>query len=239
MRASLTDKAVEYAGQGWPVFPVSADTKRPRTKHGHLNATKDVDQLREWWKLFDYGGAIATPTGQGLLVIDVDPRNGGRIQEWMPPTRTVRTQHGGWHLHYKLTGGDIISKANLFGRGIDSKSAGGYVLLPPSPGYFWSDTRPRTVLLRPFVEAHIVPGIINEGGGTARLAPQDWYRGVIHDQVVAWAAYFAGVLDDDAEVERQVWGIVQQAKDAGLTVDNAGGHIDAAIRWVLTQEARS
>lgn len=229
----LSQDAVKLARAGWPVFPVDATSKRPKTTHGHLDATTDIGRIVAWATAFDYGGAIATPTGNGLLVIDVDPRNGGSVPAWAPVTRTVETQSGGLHLHYKLDE-DIKSRASMFGPGVDSKSAGGYVLLPPSPGYTWKDTRPRTALTKAFLEGWIVAPT-TPSGGAARLAPEKWYRGIIHDQVVAWAAYFAGELDDD-EVEAAVWAIIDQARASGTRIDNARDHIGSAIRWVLQRE---
>lgn len=237
--ARLSDAAVALAQAGWPVFPVSRTDKHPLTTHGHLDATTSVRQVLQWADRFD-SGAIATPTGgpHKLLVVDVDPRNGGIIPQWCPPTRTVRTQSGGTHLHYKLMDGEVKSRAEAFGPGVDSKSAGGYVLLPPSPGYKWLDTRERTVLPVALVEAHMVLPT-TAGGGAARLAPEQWRRGIIHDQVVAWAAYFAGELDDEDEVTEAVWTMVNQAQRAGVRIDNARDHIGAAIRWVLAREASS
>lgn len=239
MSPTLAEQAVALAEAGWPVFPVDAASKQPRTKHGHLDASTDLARVRAWRGQFTNGGAIATPTGNGFLVIDVDPRNGGKVPDWCPPTRLVRTQSGGFHLHYKLEGGDIVSKASVFGPGVDSKSHGGYVLIPPSPGYEWLDLRPRAVLPKAFVESHFVSGMITSSGSVARLAPERWYRGIIHDQVVAWAAYFAGELETDDEVTAAVWAMVDQARAAGVSIDNNKDHIGTAIRWVLNREARS
>lgn len=233
----LSSAALALAEGGWKVFPVDAVTKRPRTPHGHLDATTDYPTVHGWWQEFDIGGAIATPTGNGLLVIDVDPRNGGSIPHWTPRTRMVKSQSGGWHLHYKIDE-DIKSRAGLFGPGVDSKCAGGYVLLPPSPGYEWVDLAPRTALTKSFLEGWMVQESTSSGGAQ-RLDPSKWQRGIIHDQVVAWAAYFAGELDDEEEVTAATWAMVQRARDAGVTIDNARGHIDSAIRWVLNREANS
>jgi hypothetical protein len=215
------------------VFPVNAETKRPRTPHGHLDASTDSVQIREWAMQFNNGGAIATPTGDGLLVIDIDPRNGGSRPHWAPPTREVKTQSGGIHLHYKVDK-DIKSRAGLFGMGVDAKSAGGYVLLPPSPGYEWVDLRARTSLTKAFLEGWMVQ-TVTSSGGAQRLAPERWHRGIIHDQVVAWAAYFAGTLEYD-EVAPAVWAMVQQARDSGTNIDNSRDHIGTAIRWVQQRE---
>lgn len=232
---TLADAAVALAEAGWPVFPVWADTKRPRTTHGHLDATTDVRQVTQWAGLFNRNGAIATPTGNGLLVIDIDPRNGGRIPFWAPRTRMVKTQSGGIHLHYAVDE-DIKSRAGLFGPGVDSKSAGGYVLIPPSPGYEWADLAPRTRLTAEFLRGHM-RDISTPYGGAQRLAPERWYRGIIHDQVLAWAAYFANESFDEREVYEQVWAMVRQAQESGVHIDNARDHINTAIRWVLAREA--
>lgn len=231
----MVEYALALAQAGWPVFPVNATTKRPRTEHGHLDATTDLAKIAGWADRFNDGGAIATPTGNGLLVVDIDPRNGGRIPHWAPPTRTVITQSGGRHLHYAIDE-DIKSRAGLFGPGVDAKCSGGYVLLPPSPGYEWADLRPRARLMKSVVEAYFSPDS-RERTGVSRLAPDKWYRGIIHDQVVAWAAYFAGEFDGDREqVAKHTWAMVDAAREAGVTIDNARGHIDSAIRWVLARE---
>lgn len=231
----LSDAAIALAGAGWRVFPVDAVYKRPRTKHGHLDATTDANQIFAWRYRFNSGGAIATPTGDGLLVVDIDPRNGGKVPTWAPATRTVRTRSGGLHLHYKIDE-DIKSRAGLFGPGVDAKCAGGYVILPPSPGYEWEALpRPRAALLKDVITSYFAPDA-RERTGTGRLSPENWRRGIIHDQVVAWAAYFAGQLETDEEITRATWTIVERAREAGVRIDNARGHIDTAIRWVLARE---
>lgn len=233
--ADLYRAALDLASAGWAVFPVSAASKRPLTTHGHLDATTDPKQIRRWQAEFQMG-AIATPTGSGLLVIDVDPRHGGRIPDWAPETLMVSTQSGGWHLYYKVDE-DIKSRASLFGPGVDSKSAGGYVLVPPSPGYHWANVQPRASLLADDLRLHMQE-TYTAGGSALRLPPEKWRRGIIHDQVVAWAAYFASQLDDDDTITA-VWAMVDQARQAGIPIDNARGHIDSAIRWVLRREANA
>jgi hypothetical protein len=232
---SMTAEALGLAGQGWQVFPVSAVEKRPRTPHGHLDATTDPRQIHAWSRLFDRGGAIATPTGNGLLVIDVDPRNGGSTPSWCPETLTVSTQSGGLHLYYKITPEDITSRASLFGPGVDSKCRGGYVLVPPSPGYTWTKIKARAQLTTDDVRAHFDTSYAS-GESVARLAPEQWHRGVIHDQVMAWSAYFAGQLAPD-DVPTAVWALVDQARAAGVSIDNARNHIGSAIRWAVARES--
>jgi hypothetical protein len=217
------------------VLPVHAETKRPLTRHGVLDASADPA-----WVIEQRWPAIATPTGNGLLVIDIDPRNGGSRQPWMPDTREVRTQSGGTHLHYRIDE-DVKSRANLFGPGLDSKCAGGYVLIPPSPGYAWVADLPPAPMCRADLERQVDTRSFPSGatGGAARKAPEEWRRGMIHDQVIAWASFMAHDSDDALEVQDSVWELVHRARAAGCRIDNAGNHINSAIRWVMDREAAS
>lgn len=235
---ALSKAAIELAEAGWKVFPVDAGSKRPKTAHGHLDASTNPAVVRRWHHLFDAHGAIATPTGDGLLVIDVDPRSGGHIPNWAPETLTVKTQHDGYHLYYSVDE-DITSRAGLFGRGIDSKSRGGYVLVPPSPGYRWVNVRPRAKVRADDLRLHMVEVGLAGSPMSPRLPPEEWYRGVIHDQVIVWAAHFAGQLMDPDDVTRAVWAMVEQARKHGVHIDNARDHIGSAIRWVLRREANA
>lgn len=54
----------------------------------------------------------------------------------LPPSPTVRTRHGGLHVHLLHPGGDL---RNFAGRlpGVDARGDGGFALLPPSENYEW------------------------------------------------------------------------------------------------------
>jgi hypothetical protein len=136
--------AVECAAAGIPVFPIAAGTKRPHrlVPNGLLNATCDRDVIDGW---FDADPSIdafaAVPGGAGFVVIDIDTKNDGfgllRDLEQrfgkLPDTRTTCTPRGGEHRWFSLPRGvKIDSKNAVFGQGVDIKSAGGYVLMPPS-----------------------------------------------------------------------------------------------------------
>lgn len=108
--------------------------------HGVLDATTDLAKVTAWWSAEprrNIGGRVPP----GVLVLDVDPRHGGldglaRIQlehlEQLPATRTAVSGRGdgGVHLYWQHPGGDATG-ARL-GPGIDLKSRGGYLVLPPS-----------------------------------------------------------------------------------------------------------
>lgn len=139
----MIEEALTLAAEGLPVFPVGAD-KKPRTSSGFKDATAVDHVLRSL-----YGGGpdwegIGVAIPDGLVVIDVDPRNGGNdtlkaLEEAgraLPRTRTTRTQSGGFH--YWLTVPPDVKLRSTLGPGIDVKRAGkGYVVVPPTAGYSW------------------------------------------------------------------------------------------------------
>ena len=110
---------------------------------GLKNATTDPDLIRAWWTRRP-GANIGMATGprSGVVVVDVDIDKGGfetlaalihQHEEWTR-TPTVRTGGGGLHLYFQYPeGAEIRNDAGRkLGPGIDVRSKGGYVLLPPS-----------------------------------------------------------------------------------------------------------
>lgn len=130
MTVSQLEAALDYARSGWAVFPVGRD-KAPLTANGFKDASSDPAEVA---LLFvgkdDANVALAIP--DDIVVIDIDPRNGGRRDAFdFPPTREVRTPGGGWHLYYRVDPEDRFR--GQLAPGIDVKKGGkGYVLLPPS-----------------------------------------------------------------------------------------------------------
>jgi Bifunctional DNA primase/polymerase, N-terminal len=131
--------ALAYAQAGWRVFPCIAGEKVPATPHGVKDATTDPAQIRAWWaRNPDRNVAIACGA-PGPDVLDID-RHGeasgfpalrqlkaagivGRV------AALVRTPSGGAHLYAP---GSEQGNGSLRGHHIDFRSAGGYVVAPPS-----------------------------------------------------------------------------------------------------------
>jgi hypothetical protein len=147
--AALVNAAVAYAARGWPILPLhwpvdgrcscgKADCqspgKHPLTAHGKDDATTDADTIRWWWKRWPRAN-VGIATGNGLLVVDVDPRNGGdesqRDLGQLPPTVTGLTGGGGQHLLFAVSE-DYPSRTTALGPGLDVKCGGGYIVAPPS-----------------------------------------------------------------------------------------------------------
>jgi len=102
--------ALGFAWRGWPVIPIALDRKAPLVHlvpHGVAHATCDPDVIRYWWARWPSANiAIAC---HSLLVVDVDPRNGGdrNIKALLdehgpfPVTPTQKTGGGGLHYLFK------------------------------------------------------------------------------------------------------------------------------------------
>jgi hypothetical protein len=146
--------ALAYARRGWPVFPIHSVRdgqcscgranclsigKHPRTLHGLKDATCDEPRIQEWWSQWP-GANVGIVTGakSGLVVVDIDPRNGGddsfadleRTYGSLPKTIQSLTGGGGQHYFFQHPGGSI--KSRPIAEGIDAKADGGYVVAPPS-----------------------------------------------------------------------------------------------------------
>ncbi len=118
--------------------------KHPRISRNLILATTDEKKLREWWGRWPSASiGVATgselPDGGYLLVVDVDPRHDGDLtlalleqkHGELPETARNVTGGGGQHI-YLRSPRPVKSRSNALGPGVDVKSAGGYVLAPPS-----------------------------------------------------------------------------------------------------------
>ena len=164
-KQNLLAAALSYSRQGWAVLPIQPKGKAPLGKlvpRGFLNATTDPDILQQWWATEPQANiGIRTGAISGLLVLDIDPRNGGdqSLAGWerqhgtLPETVEALTGGGGRHLIFAHPEGALPS--NTFLPGVDVKADGGYVVAPPSlhPSghqYEWKpDAEPQAKALAP------------------------------------------------------------------------------------------
>ena len=153
---------------GWAVFPLyetndshcacgtdcgKSAGKHPRTRHGVHEARADVGAVAEWWRHWPRANiGIATGQTSGLVVLDVDLRNGGdeglvdlqRDHGQLPPTAIANTGGGGTHFYFQHPGNREVKNCAALGgfSGLDLKADGGYVVASPSNhhsggGYLW------------------------------------------------------------------------------------------------------
>lgn len=146
MRVDFQRAASAYAEKlGWAVFPLVKGRKVPAIPKseggkGVKDATRYLDDIERWGRKYqDANIGIACGIPSGIMVIDVDPRNGGPESlaalaskgQVLTPCPRARTGNGGWHYIYRYQPGIINSKSKL-GPGIDIKTTGGYIVGAPS-----------------------------------------------------------------------------------------------------------
>ncbi len=137
----LTAQALDIAAAGIPVFPCARD-KKPITEHGFKDAKLDPTSIGDMFAR-DGAALIGIPTGRasGCVVIDIDPRHGGDAwlaenADALSQTRTHGTPSGGRHLVFRDPPEvEIRNSASRIAPGVDCRGCGGYVIIPPSPGY--------------------------------------------------------------------------------------------------------
>lgn len=152
----LPAAALRYARAGWPVFPCRAGAKVPlfprahpagarcrgecgRPGHGVLDASTDLATVTGWWTRAPYANVAIACGTPGPDVVDIDVhgdidgtiafarlRDAGLLRG---ASAVVTTPSGGWHLYFA---GSDQGNGSLHRHGIDFRSRGGYVLVPPS-----------------------------------------------------------------------------------------------------------
>lgn len=169
--SSLGAAALDYAAHGWEVFPLRPASKIPyKDSRGVNDASSDLEQVARWWSKAP-GSNVAGRLPAGLVALDIDPRSGGlstfeKLVEELGAgcfetlTNLSGRGDGGKHLLLLHPGGTLsiaglhrwaeargVGKQDKRGwlSGIDLKTRGGYLVLPPSihpdtkQQYRWQD----------------------------------------------------------------------------------------------------
>lgn len=129
--APMVEWAIGYAERGIPVFPVARNAKVPITENGVKEATTDRKTIFGWWGTFPQANIGAAC---GFLFDALDSDFGGEetIDDFggVPDCPRVLTPSGGRHFYLLPAKGKLNAVRAL--EGLDYKTLGGYVLLPPS-----------------------------------------------------------------------------------------------------------
>src|SRR5688500_15608392 len=228
--------ALELAAAGWQVFPcwwAGPRGKSPITKHGHLEATTDPNQIRVWWDRWPYA-MIGAPVPDSAIVIDIDPRNGGSLEALeaitgaLPATLAAWSgrNDGGRHLYFRRPAGQLTS--TRLPDGIDLKS-NGYCILPPSihpatgQPYRWDHHEiappPHALreLLRPAPRPVSLPRS-NGGNGSGLVRTVEEAQEGSRNATLYWAACRAV---EDGLIQQLEEELVAAAMSAGETETNA------------------
>lgn len=151
----------DFAAMGWKMFPIwhiangacvcqrgincEHPGKHPRTRNGVKDATNNLDMLRAWWEIFPgCNWALACGRASGLFVVDIDVKTEtdgfesfARFQHehlsegLVSATTSVVTGGGGRHLYFRYPSVTVRNRVEWL-PGVDVRSDGGYVILPPS-----------------------------------------------------------------------------------------------------------
>lgn len=190
--SSMLEAALEYAAKGWPVFPCLPKGKAPLTPHGFKDASKSPEQINSWWSRWPMANIGFAIPRDSIVVIDIDPRNGGKVFEELKnhsDTLICNTGGGGYHYYYKLPAKSNNLRSKL-ATGIDVKSAGGYVLLPPScteAEYIWSHPDFVPKALPPELEQLITkPDIPHIVSSSYYDDPTDMRPGSVYNRTANW-----------------------------------------------------
>jgi putative DNA primase/helicase len=171
-RNSMLSIALSYIRQGLsivPLYPVKGGKcdcgagkkclrpgKHPRTKHGVKDATTSTKKVKAHWKKYpDDNIGVSTGSGSGVMVLDVDLRNGGeasfaaalRTLGKLPKCPKSLTPSGGYHLLFSPPKAKVKSHTSgkVLGAGVDVLSTGSYFVAPGSTGlkgkYRWAKGR--------------------------------------------------------------------------------------------------
>jgi hypothetical protein len=155
-QASVLAESLRYVARGFRVFPVHAD-KTPLVAHWREEATADPAMIKAWrrkWAHHDIAWAIPA----NVIAVDIDVKHGKngyadfkRLAGCDPrdvPTPQSTTPSGGMQLFYAAIK-PYKNAVAIGGTGIDTRTLGGYVVLPGHKnGRQW---------LRPLIGAELLP----------------------------------------------------------------------------------
>lgn len=179
------DNMLSGLPSGWKIFPChsiidgrctcskgakcESPGKHPRTRQGVKDATSDPSVVMQWAKTWpETNWALACGEASGVVVIDLDPRHGGydsfdeyeqqRRQGALPATLRSLTGGGGRHFFFGYPQGASIPNRVNWLPGVDIRSNGGYVILPPGThisggSYVWENEEAMAILPGDVAEA--------------------------------------------------------------------------------------
>lgn len=155
-QSTLLDAAINYLKRGWPVLPL--DGKVPQVEWKEFqSACPSPAQVADWFSSHrtpPTGIGVVTGKLSGLVVVDCDSTEDAEfwVSRYCNSPLTVATGGGGVHFYYAACrAAEVRNRARLFGRRIDVRGEGGYVVAPPSVhrsgiSYDWLRNEPRISL---------------------------------------------------------------------------------------------
>jgi hypothetical protein len=140
----IAEAARDLVLAGYAVYPANPETKSPLiSKWNGVGAMTDPAVAERRFEREFCGAAVGIACGPSrILVLDVDPRNGGSAT-WrklcteiglhtLDGSITVATPGGGFHIYFEADDLELVGGAHALGRGVDVLARGQGALAPPS-----------------------------------------------------------------------------------------------------------
>lgn len=136
--ATLFEAAIEYAQNGWRVFPCAG--KEPLIAGGFKSASCDPNQVAAWWRAHPKAG-IGWAIPEGWWALDVDRKSFGLESRTalekqhgpLPFTLRQITGSGGEHWIFRVPAGLSVRQGAGLLPGLDTRLGGrGYLMVAPS-----------------------------------------------------------------------------------------------------------
>ncbi len=135
--------------KGLSVFPLIPLSKAPAISGGFLSATRDQSVVEKWWTKKPSMG-VGVPVPDGIIVTDFDALAHEHLSDTvdmsLPETFYTCTpgKGGGRHFWWRLPIGVVIEPSVAVMPGMDIRTKGSYVVVPPSQHpdggfYAWGD----------------------------------------------------------------------------------------------------
>jgi hypothetical protein len=181
------------------ILPLPANQKHPPLVEWkpYQSRRPTEAEVRHWWTIWPAAGiAIVCGRVSGVVVLDVDPRNGGDVTLVTLPAwpRGPQAISGAGGPHFYFDPGDtVVPKVKGLLPGIDLIGEGGYVVAPPSrhpsgPPYAWVPGQALGALPLPRVPAFVRRTLAQ------RRAPRDDRRRPTGTPVLTRALDLRGAL---------------------------------------------
>lgn len=134
------EQALHSIAHGASVIPLKPNSKIPAIPSWAEYQTRlpTVDEINDWWAKHPTANiAMVTGAVSKFTVIDIDVKDSADDphlpvldRSKLPPTLTIKTPSGGYHLYYRYT--DQVKTGVRRFRRLDIRNDGGYVVIPPS-----------------------------------------------------------------------------------------------------------
>ncbi|MFW6016577.1 MAG: bifunctional DNA primase/polymerase [bacterium] len=130
----------KYLNLNFSIIPVNSIEKKGsliRSWKKYQNERASIEVITNWYEQFGANIGLGIVTGKisDIIVLDVDPRNGGQESlkgKHIPKTITVRTGGNGTHYYYRYPKNMKVKNMIGFLPGLDLRGDGGLVYAPPS-----------------------------------------------------------------------------------------------------------